>query len=238
MPAATVPRLVPRWQILLVLVGFPALYMVNSFAPWSIRLFGARDRTAFFPFFISVLTLHWLGAAVVVYFLRKAGFTQTDLHSNLSSGSAVRIASKIIAVGMLFVVFRELVPYSVERPGWMVFFPANLPERVLWVTVALSAGICEELIYRGFGICVLQSRGFRVWQAVLLTTLSFNFMHGPAGIYGFPIFFSAGLLLAGIYLGRVGGVGPRGLIRPTGRPSLLRVMVTHGVGDMTAILAP
>ncbi|MFQ5663611.1 MAG: CPBP family intramembrane glutamic endopeptidase [Terriglobia bacterium] len=231
-------RLVPRWQIILVLVGFPLLYMLNSFAPWSVRLFGAKDRAAFFPFFISVLTLHWLSVAVTVFFVRKAGLTLADLHLNLSSRKAASIASKLIAVGLLFVVFRQLVPYSATRPGWLVFFPANLSESIFWIPVAISAGFCEELVYRGFGITVLQSRGFRLWQAVLLTTLSFVFMHGPGGIFGFPVFFLAGLLFAGIYLGRVGGVGPRGLIRPTRRRSLLRVMVIHAVGDMTAILLP
>lgn len=230
--------LVPRWQITLILVGFPFLYMLNSFAPWSVRLFGANDRTAFFPFFISVLILHWVSAALTIYFMRKAGLTLPDLALNLSSRRAVIIVCKLIAVGFLFVVFRQLVPYSLERPRWLVFFPTTLWENVFFVSVAVSAGFCEELVYRGFAITALQSRGFRLWQGVILATISFVFIHGLGGVYAFPVFFLAGLLFAGIYLGRVGGVGPRGLIRPTGRKSLLRAMVTHAVGDMTAILAP
>ena len=133
---------------------------------------------------------------------------------------------------------RQLVPYSLERPRWLVFFPTNLWENIFFVFVAVSAGFCEELVYRGFAITALQSRWFRLWQAVILATISFVFIHGLGGVYAFPVFFLAGLLFAGIYLGRVGGVGWRGRIGPTGRKSLLRAMVTHAVGDMTAILAP
>ena len=231
-------RLVPRWQIALVLVGFPVLYMLNSLAPWSLRLFGAKDHTAFFPFFLSVLTLHWLSVAVTACFLRKAGVTLADLSLNLSVRKAVTLAGKLTAVGLLFVVFRQLVPSAASRPDWMVFFPANLAESIFWVLIAISAGFCEEFVYRGFGITVLQARGVRPWQAVLLTSLSFNFMHGAGGVFLFPLFFLGGLLMAGIYLGRIGGIGPRGLIRPARRKSLLRVMITHAVGDMTAILVP
>ena len=231
-------RLVPSWQITLVLVGFPLLYMLNSFAPWSLRLFGAKDRTAFFPFFLSVLALHWLSVTVTVYFLRKAGVTLADLGLNLSVRKAVTLAGKLTAVGLLFVVFRQLVPYAASHPDWMVFFPTNLLERIFWVPVAMSAGFCEELVYRGFGITVLQFRGLRLWQAVLFTSVSFNFMHGLGGVFLFPLFFLAGLLMAGIYLGRIGKIGPRGLIRPTRRRSLLEVMIIHAVGDMTAILVP
>ena len=184
------------------------------------------------------MALHWLSVIVTADFLRKAGVTLADLGLNLSARKAVTLAGKLAAAGLLFVVFRHLMPYETSRPDWMVYFPANLAENTFFVFVAMSAGFCEEFVYRGFGITVLQARGVRLWQAVLLTSVSFNFMHGLGGVFLFPLFFLAGLLMAGIYLGRIGKIGPRGLIKPTRQRSLLRVMIVHAAGDMTAILAP
>ena len=124
------------------------------------------------------------------------------------------------------------------RPDALAIFPRTAYEQLFFIPVALSAGFCEEIVYRGFGITALQARGLRVWHTVVLTTLSFTFMHGPAGIFAFPIFFLGGLLFVGIYFGRVGGIGPRGLVKPPGTKSLLRAMIIHGIGDISAILVP
>ena len=232
------PSLLPRWQIALVLVGFPSLYMLNSFAPWSRALFGGGDRSNFFPFFISILTLHWISVGTVVYLIHRAGLSLRDLDLTISARTATKIAARLIAVGAAFVLFRELVPYSVRLPRALAFFPRGPAEGSFFILVALSAGFCEEFVYRGFGISVLQWRGMRLWQAVTLATFAFVFMHGPAGVFAFPVFFLAGLLYAGIYLGRVGGIGPRGLVRPSRKRNLLPPMVIHAIGDMMAILAP
>ena len=231
-------KCIPLWGIAASLVGFPLLYMANSLAPWSRAFFGHGDRTYYFAFFASVLTLHWLNAAFVIWLTRKAGLTLDSLGLHLSWGRALRILKNLTVLGAAFVLFRQVVPYSMERPDALVIFPRTVYERLFFIPVALSAGFCEELVYRGFGITALQSRGLRVWQAVVLTSLSFTFMHGPAGIFAFPIFFLGGLLFAGIYFGRVGGIGWRGLVKPPRTKSLLRAMVIHGIGDMTAIVVP
>jgi hypothetical protein len=67
---------------------------------------------------------------------------------------------------------------------------------------AISAGFCEELIYRGFGIRVLQGRGMRTWLAVLLASLSFVMIHGVSAVFLFPFLFIAGLIFSGIFLWR------------------------------------
>ena len=231
-------RSIPRWQVAVILVGFPVCYVLNSFAPWSRDLFGTRDRANFFYFFLSVMALHWSSACLTLRFMRGSGVTVADLGLRLPLRTAVRILVKLLAVGAVFVAFRHLVPYSVSHPRWLAFFPTNSSERAFFVFAALSAGFCEELVYRGFAITALESRGFRLRKAVVLSSVSFAFMHGLGGLFGFPVFFLAGLLFAGIYLGRVGGIGPGAPVRSEGRKNLFRPMVIHAIGDMTAILAP
>jgi len=213
----------PVWQIGLVLVGFPLLYLLNSFAPWSVRLFGRGDRAAFVPFFASILTLHWLSAATVLLLLRRANASLAQLGLRVSGKRALVLAGKVVTVGVVVVAVRALAGYDAARPHVLVFFPKGFAENLFFVPVAISAGFCEELVYRGFGIRALVGRGLRIWQAVILSSFSFVFIHGLGGLYVFPVFFAGGLLYAYLYL-RHG--------------NLLRPMIIHSLGDMTAILMP
>ena len=218
--------LIPRWQILLILVGFPTLYMLNSFTPWAKGLFGLHERAYYIPFWSLVLTLHWSSALLVIFFAGKNGITLADFGLRLSLRKTSIIVGLLTALGVGIVVFREFVLYSegnIEREAWQEFYPTKFSERLFFVFIALSAGFCEELVYRGFGITVLQGQGLRLWQAVILATLSFVFMHGLGGVYGFPFIFLSGLLFAGIYLWR---------------KNLLLVMIIHAIFDIGAILAP
>jgi membrane protease YdiL (CAAX protease family) len=76
-----------------------------------------------------------------------------------------------------------------------------LAEQVYWVFMSFSAGFCEEVVYRGFGITALRARCWATWLAVLLATLAFVFVHGVAGAFQFPAYFGMGLLFAAVYLG-------------------------------------
>ncbi len=68
------PKLIhlPRWQVLVLMVGFPVLYWLNSVTPWAYGLFVQRDHSHFMSFGISVLVLHWLSLATALYFVRQA----------------------------------------------------------------------------------------------------------------------------------------------------------------------
>jgi membrane protease YdiL (CAAX protease family) len=213
----------PVWQIGLVLIGFPILYLLNSFTPWSIRLFGRADRAAFFPFFASILTLHWLSAATVLLLLRRAGASLAQLGLRVSGKRALVLAGKLVIVGVVVVAVRELAGYAAARPHALAFFPRGFAENLFFVPAAISAGFCEELVYRGFGITALVGRGLRIWQAVMLSSFSFVFIHGLGGLYAFPVFFAGGLLYAYLYLSR---------------GNLLRPMIIHSLGDTTAMLMP
>jgi membrane protease YdiL (CAAX protease family) len=71
---------------------------------------------------------------------------------------------------------------------------------MLAIGVYLSAGFCEEFVYRGWAIRVLQAKGFRTWQAVALATVSFVFIHGVAALVLFPVLIIAGILYSLLFL--------------------------------------
>ena len=64
---------------------------------------------------------------------------------------------------------------------------------------AISAGFCEEIIFRGYMITGLIRAKQRVVVAIVLSTLSFVFMHGVIPLPFFVVFFMLGLIFALIY---------------------------------------
>lgn len=193
----------PRWQIIAILVGFPALYLANSFAPWSRGLFGRLDRAWFFPFWASVTVLHWASVALVVLFVRRAGASLADLGWVTPPRRTVvmLIVLTMIGVGLVFLRAKDPRPVAPATVA-TVMLPATTGQRAFWIAMCLTAALCEEFVYRGFGIRVLQARGVRTWLALPMASTSFVFVHGLAGVFAFPIYFTIGLLFCGLFVWR------------------------------------
>lgn len=119
------------------------------------------------------------------------------------------------------------VPTTAEMPrGFRALFSlTSTPERCFWLAMSLTAGICEETMYRGFALTYLK-RFFRwMWPGVLLATFAFAYFHGGfnQGAVQFTIRFGIGLGFVGIYLCR---------------KSLLPAVLLHYLMDASLILAP
>ena len=100
--------------------------------------------------------------------------------------------------------------------------PANLIEYLPYAALAITAGVCEEFIYRGFVLGALARAALPVWVSVILSAALFGLAHayqGRGGIVSTGLF---GILLA---LGRL-GFG-----------SLVPVMMWHAGLDLTAGVA-
>ena len=98
--------------------------------------------------------------------------------------------------------------------------PHTVAERRTFDAVSVTAGICEELLYRGFGIAYLTSLlGVPFWAAALICSVVFGFAHSYQGPLGVVRTAGVGLALALLY----------GL---TG--ALWAPIVVHAVMDLTA----
>jgi len=99
-------------------------------------------------------------------------------------------------------------------------FPHTLKERRTFDAVSVTAGICEEVIYRGFMIAYLMALfGAPFWVAGLVSSIVFGLAHSYQGPAGIPRTAAAGGVMALLY----------GL---TG--SLWAPMVAHAVMDVAA----
>jgi hypothetical protein len=77
----------PWWQIVTVLLGFPLLYFANHLTPWCKGLFVKRDHAFYIPFYSSILLLHWISVAVVIMFVWQARSGLMDIGLHLSAGN-------------------------------------------------------------------------------------------------------------------------------------------------------
>lgn len=72
--------------------------------------------------------------------------------------------------------------------------PATPLEFLLWFFVCASAGICEEMIFRGYLLRQFSSLGGKVWLGVVLSSLIFGASHGYEGISIMIVIFLYGVL--------------------------------------------
>lgn len=219
----SLPLRFTRWQVLLMLVGFPLAYWLNSFTPWSYGLFVKREHGFFIPVGISICVLHWSSFFTAIWFVKQAGGKPRDIGLRWHWMTIVGVAVTVAIVGGLLIALRIALPVHTEPPSdWRFYYPFTIPERCLFVFMAFSAGVCEETVYRGFALTALQARGWRPWQAALLATLSFILVHGIAGLFLSPFLFVVGVLYSVAFLRW---------------RSLTPLIVIHALFDVMAVMA-
>ena len=90
-----------------------------------------------------------------------------------------------------------------QKPTWRLFAPTNRTEERMWVSLSLSAGIGEELVWRGVLPALLVSVTGSLPLAITLSILSFALAHAIQGlrsvlaIGGIAAAFHALVLLSG-----------------------------------------
>ena len=204
------PIAVPDWQVAVVLVGFPIAYLLNDFNPWSRRLVREGDRSHYLEYWSTIVVVHWSSAVVVGAILATNGYGPADV-GLVGSGHpfVLALSAGIAAVALgwygLGVLARKPIPIdalSMPVPGVVV--PRTLPERLFQLFGGgVTAGFCEEVVYRGFAVLALLGAGFPWWAAVPISSLAFVFVHGFAPLLSpvtFAKYFGFGVGFALVFL--------------------------------------
>lgn len=91
--------------------------------------------------------------------------------------------------GVLFLVTTLLLVYrhwrrSVEehKPTWRLFAPTNRREEKMWVVLSLSAGVGEELVWRGVLPALIAAVTGSMALGITLSILSFALAHAIQGL--------------------------------------------------------
>ncbi len=138
----------------------------------------------------------WIGSAVV---LVLCGLLVLQAHAVTRSGEALRAARR-------------------QMESLDAILPHNSREGQMFSVLSVTAGICEEIVYRGFLLSYLGSY-FTPWVALPLSALAFGLGHAYQGSRGILKTGATGLVLGLVVLG-------------TG--SILPAIVLHMAVDVTS----
>jgi membrane protease YdiL (CAAX protease family) len=152
----------------------------------------------------STIGLQWLLAGGTVLIAGRHGLSLADLGQTAGGAPrtlAVTAALLLIAGAYLVVNLRQI---RRARPGRLAagvrrlqsLLPATRWELAVFTGVAVTAGICEELLYRGWLVNFLAVAVGSIWGGVVAGAAVFGLAHAYQG--------SRGMLLAGV-LGLVFG---------------------------------
>lgn len=132
-----------------------------------------------FGLYVFIQVVEWAFAISVIRQVRRGGGSAMDLIAPQGDPWRWRwLPAVLVFVGFngLMAVFISIVR---AVAGLAMYEGMYLWQRLFFVTVVpITAGFCEELIWRGYIITRLEARGRGRWATILLAALSFAFIHG------------------------------------------------------------
>ncbi len=188
---------------------------------------GTMERLVLYA---STIGFQWLAVAVVAWRAWAHGYTAEQLGLAIHDRTKILGASLFGAATIAVLQWLNLrrmgrLPAKARGPIQAIaerILPQSTIELLPFLALAITAGLCEEFLYRGFAMAVLRHLGSPAWVAVLISSIFFGLAHLYQGRGGF---FST--LLIGTLFG-------------TGRiayNSLVPVMIWHSAVDLVAGVA-
>ena len=216
------------WDIWLI------FFVLGVIVPWRGRyrlrellakpFVGERERISLYA---STIVFQWLAAGVAAWRAWAHGLSAAQL--GLSTRSPLRTITVAIVGGGVLAALQWL---NLRRMGHMPekmrarlqalserILPRSARERVPFFALAVTAGICEEFLYRGFAMAAMARSGLPPWTTIVISSLLFGIAHLYQGRSG---------LLGTTLLGLIFGAARVGF------SSLTPVMVWHAAVDVVA----
>jgi len=215
-------------------------FVLGVVLPWRGRLrlkkllavpaISARERLALYA---STTAFQWLAASAVAWRVWARGLTRDELGLVVHGPSRILIAAIVGAATLGALQWLNLRRMGrMERSSSKAReFMQTLAERILpqsrsellpYLALAITAGICEEFLYRGFAMAALSRAALPVWVVVLISAALFGLAH---------LYQGRGGLVSTLVIGVVFGAAR------IAYDGLLPVMVWHFAVDAVAGVA-
>jgi membrane protease YdiL (CAAX protease family) len=190
-----------------------------------------HDPSARMAHYRRGITFEWVGAALV-------GLLAVLAHSRLSSlwprGAEPAVANQVPGIAVALVLVTAVYRFggagtrralAVQLRPVAALLPRTAAERRTFALLALTAGVCEEVLYRGFGLAALRwvAPGAGHAGLIAVTAAAFGLAHLYQGAAGLALTALAGAYFAWIAIA-------------TG--SLVPVMVLHALLDLRILGLP
>jgi membrane protease YdiL (CAAX protease family) len=208
-----------------LLVGWPVL----SHVVMSIGSAGPENKFAGLnlvsQIYLPTIIIEWLIFLLIFSVLKRGkenlstvGFSEFTL-ANLGIGLGFLLAANIILFGLANILqfFHLTVPKQVA-----FILPRTNTERFFWIILSITAGICEEIGFRGYVLTKLNLFLNNWYLTIALSSLSFGMGHFYQGL--------GGIILTGIY-------GLLFCLLFIWRKSIIPGIFAHSLQDLIAGLA-
>jgi membrane protease YdiL (CAAX protease family) len=216
------------WDILLIFVVLSVIVPLRGRARLQQLLAKPRvERAERLSLYASTIAFQWLAAAVAAWRARAHGFTAAQL--GLAMPGRFRLLLITVFGAALVVTLQWLnlrrmgrSTSTLRRPLQALaerILPQSTVELIPFLTLAVTAGLCEEFLYRGFAMAVLSRMGLPAAVVILFSSIIFGLAHLYQGRAGF-----VSTMVLGILFG----------ISRTALGSLLPVIVWHMGVDVVA----
>ena len=154
--------------------------------------------------YASTIAFQWVAVAIVGWRVWVHGYTAQQL------GLVVHDRTRLVIAGVMGgVIIGGLQWLNLRRIGRRIpvksrgvmqavaerILPQSAVELLPYLALAVTAGLCEEFLYRGFAMAALASAGLGAWLVVLLSSLLFGLAHSYQGKGGMVMTFVIGVVL-------------------------------------------
>jgi membrane protease YdiL (CAAX protease family) len=188
---------------------------------------GTRERLSLYA---STIGFQWVATAVVAWRAWARGLGLNELGLVVHGRWRILVAAIVGAAtlgGLQWLNLRRMGRSSGKTGEFMRvlagrILPQSRLELVPFLALAVTAGVCEEFLYRGFAMAALTRAGLPVWSVVLLSSILFGLAH---------LYQGRGGLLSTLIIGTVFGTAR------IAYDGLVPVMVWHSAVDAVAGVA-
>ncbi len=153
--------------------------------------------------YASTIAFQWVVVALVGWRVWVHGYTAAQLgltfHDRTGIGIAAVVGAATIA-SLQWLNLRRVGRIPVESRGPLQaiaerILPQSTVELLPYLALAITAGLCEEFLYRGFAMAALTHVGLGAWLVILVSSLLFGLAHTYQGRGGIVMTFVVGLAL-------------------------------------------
>jgi uncharacterized protein len=148
----------------------------------------ARLKSALQIYAWNILAI-WSITVACIWTSRLNYLTLSDL--GVQAGNAFRtlvvcgivVAIVFLLIGAQKVQKKKATPEQMGKAleGVRRLLPKTSTERSVWILVSISAGVCEEFLYRGWLLSLFSAAWGSVWLGLLISSLIFGLAHAYQG---------------------------------------------------------
>jgi membrane protease YdiL (CAAX protease family) len=189
------------WLIFFVLgVIFPWRGRVRMKKLLAMPRVSPMERLALYA---STIAFQWFAVTIVAWRAWAHGFTASQLGLIVHDRNRILIASFVGAATIAALQWLNLrrvgkIPVASRGPLQAIaerILPQSTVELLPYLALAITAGLCEEFLYRGFTMAALSQAGLQAWAVVLISSVLFGLAHSYQGRGGILMTLIIGTIL-------------------------------------------